>query len=351
MKIHFAAFILLLFLVSCNQKEIKKTSINDVKIETIYEDSISIRAIEVWNDSTLWFASDQGKFGVLIGKTPKIAQLRYNDSLLTVRSIAKTQSSIFILSSGNPAVLYKTYFDGNEVSLMSDVYLEEGEKVFYDSMVFWDDLNGIAIGDPTENCMSVLITTNSGLTWKKISCESMPKTVDGEAAFAASNTSVSVFGNHAWIASGGKIARVFHTADLGKTWEVFDTPIISGESMTGIYSIAFADEKNGIIFGGNWNVKQNNTGNKAVTKDGGKTWRLVSEGKNPGYRSCVQFLPNSKGKEMVAIGSEGIDYSADGGETWKNLSSEGFYTLRFVNDSLAFAAGKGRISKLIFKRE
>lgn len=351
MKTHFSGFFLLLSIVACNKKETKITSVSGVTMETLYEDSISIRAIEVWNDSTLWFASDQGKFGTLIGKNPKVAELRYNDSLLTVRSIAKAGNAVFLLSSGNPAVLYKTYFDGNEVSLMSDVYVEEGEKVFYDSMVFWDELNGIAIGDPTGNCMSVLLTTNGGLTWRKIPCDNLPKTAEGEAAFAASNTSVAVSGSHAWIASGGKKARVFHSQDFGKTWEVFDTPIVSGESMTGIYSIAFYDGKNGIVFGGDWNNKNKNTGNKAITKDGGKTWRLVSNGKNPGYRSCVQYLPNSNGQELVAIGSEGVDYSSDGGETWKNLSPEGFYTIRFANDSLAFAAGKGRISKLAFKRD
>lgn len=351
MKTHFTGFFLLLSIVACNKKETKKTSVSGVTIETLYEDSISIRAIEVWNDSTLWFASDQGKFGALIGKNPKVAELRYNDSLLTVRSIAKAGNAVFLLSSGNPAVLYKTYFDGNEVSLMSDVYVEEGEKVFYDSMIFWDELNGIAIGDPTGNCMSVLLTTNGGLTWRKIPCDNLPETAEGEAAFAASNTSVAVSGSHAWIAGGGKKARVFHSPDFGMTWEVFDTPIVSGESMTGIYSIAFYDEKNGIVFGGDWNNKKKNTGNKAITKDGGKTWRLVSNGKNPGYRSCVQYLPNSNGQELVAVGSEGIDYSSDGGETWKNLSPEGFYTIRPVNGSLAFAAGKGRISKLAFKRD
>lgn len=89
----------------------------------------------------------------------------------------------------------------------------------------------------------------------------------------------------------------------------------------------------------------------AITKDGGMTWRLVSNGKNPGYRSCVQYLPDSGGQELVAVWSEGIDYSPDGGKTWENLSREGFYTIRFVNDSLAFAAGKGRISKLVFRRD
>ena len=35
--------------------------------------------------------------------------------------------------------------------------------------------------------------------------------------------------------------------------------------------------------------------------------------------------------------------------SWKKLSEEGFYTLRFANDSIAYAAGKGRIAKLRFR--
>ena len=33
----------------------------------------------------------------------------------------------------------------------------------------------------------------------------------------------------------------------------------------------------------------------------------------------------------------------------KHLSDEGFYTIRFLNDSIAYAAGKGRISILTFR--
>jgi photosystem II stability/assembly factor-like uncharacterized protein len=86
-----------------------------------------------------------------------------------------------------------------------------------------------------------------------------------------------------------------------------------------------------------------------MTKDGGKTWESIASGRAPGYRSCVQFVPNSEGKELVAVGFKGIDYSSDFGSTWTHLSDEGYYTIRFVNDSVAFAAGKGRISQLIFR--
>jgi photosystem II stability/assembly factor-like uncharacterized protein len=60
-------------------------------------------------------------------------------------------------------------------------------------------------------------------------------------------------------------------------------------------------------------------------------------------------MPNSNAKKLVAVGFKGIDYSNDAGETWRHLSDEGFYTIRFVNDSVAYAAGKGRLSKLLFR--
>jgi hypothetical protein len=49
------------------------------------------------------------------------------------------------------------------------------------------------------------------------------------------------------------------------------------------------------------------------------------------------------------IGFKGIDYSNDGGMTWEHLSDEGFYTLRFLDEDTAIAAGNGRVSKIQFK--
>jgi hypothetical protein len=41
------------------------------------------------------------------------------------------------------------------------VYEEIHEKVFYDSMRFWNDRDGIAIGDPTQDYLSILIRTTA----------------------------------------------------------------------------------------------------------------------------------------------------------------------------------------------
>ena len=334
-------------LFSCTSE--KSNSFSKVTITPIFQDSLSIRAIAPISEDQVWFAANKGRVGFIDGTIPKLANIKYGDSLLQFRAIAVRTNAVFVMSVGNPGVLYKISVDKNEASAIEEVYVEKGEKVFYDAIAFWDDKEGIAMGDPTENCLSIIITRDGGNHWEKIPCSNLPKTEDQEAAFAASNTNIAIVKDHVWIASGGKRARVFHSADRGVTWEVFNTPIIQGKAMTGIYSIAFYDEKIGVVFGGNWDKKDFNEGNKAITHDGGKTWKLVSNGAGPGYRSAVAFVPGTNGNGLVAVGSPGISYSADQGATWIELSSEGFYALAFVNDSLAFASGRNKISRLYFQ--
>jgi len=336
-----------ILLFSCEINPAKKFT--SVTIERVFTDSLSIRAINPISVDKVWFAANAGRIGLIDSLTPKLATIKYEDSLLHFRAIAATSDAVFVLSIASPGVLYKIGFNEKEATNIEEVYIEKSEKVFYDAIAFWDDKEGIAMGDPTEDCLSIIITRDGGNHWKKLPCDLIPKSEIGEAAFAASNSNIALYKNHVWIATGGLRARVFHSSDRGKSWKVFDTPIIQGKAMTGIYSIDFFDEKKGIIFGGNWEDKKYNEGNKAITYDGGVTWNLVSNGKGPGYRSSVRFVPGSKGKGLVAVGSLGISFSNDSGDTWIELSIEGFYAIEFVNDTLAFASGRNKISRLIFK--
>ena len=342
------AVIAVLAFVSCEKKT--EIEINSVKITPVFIDSLSIRALHPLDENRVWFAADNGKVGLIDGDIPKLAVIKYSDSLLHFRSIAATNEAVFVLSIASPAVLYKIGFNGSEATNIEEVYKETGDEVFYDSMKFWNDEEGIAIGDPIGDCMSVIITRDGGNNWEKLPCEILPKVEKGEAAFAASNSNIAIYGDNAWVATGGKKSRVMHTDDKGKTWEVYDTPMVSGKAMTGIYSIDFWDANNGIIFGGNWEDKSLNEKNKAITDDGGKSWKLIANGKAPGYRSSVKYIPSTQGRGIVAVGSPGISFSGDGGKHWKKLSNEGFFAIEFVNDSVAFASGNKRISKLVFKK-
>ncbi|WP_370101214.1 WD40/YVTN/BNR-like repeat-containing protein [Xanthomarina gelatinilytica] len=335
------------FMVSCKDEEtFIPRDFNTVEIETILEDSLlSIRAIDILNDGSLTFAANNGAYGLYDPKKEswQISKQVYDTLQLEFRSVAHTTSDFFMLSVGNPAMLFKTGDQGT----MELVYFEEHPKVFYDSMIFWNDQEGIAIGDTTEDCLSIIITRDGGNTWHKLSCDVLPKAKEAEGAFAASNTNIAVKGNNTWIATTA--GRVYFSEDKGKSWSVVQTPVINAKETEGIYSMAFYDDMNGFAIGGDYTNPESNTANKIITKDGGNTWTLIASGKEPGYRSCVQYVPNGNGKELVTVGFKGIDYSKDGGDSWKSISKEGFYTLRFLNDSVAYAAGQKRISKLMFK--
>ncbi|MEC5166049.1 photosystem II stability/assembly factor-like uncharacterized protein [Flavobacterium sp. PL11] len=345
--------LLVFFITSCNIlvykiKEFENVVFKAITIDTLFQDKISIRAIQI-DKNKIWYAADKGRFGYFntdtnLKKEIEIAQ----DSLnLEFRSIAHTTANVFILNVGNPALLYKIAKKDLQLKL---VYQESNEKVFFDSMQFWDENDGIAMGDPVSNCLNIILTKDGGETWNKIPCEKLPEIEQGEAAFAASNTNITVKGNKAWIVSGGKRSRVFHSSNRGESWKVYETPIVQGNAMTGIFTADFYDKRNGFIAGGNYEAQSQNFANKAISKNGGKTWKLIAENKGFGYASCVQYVPESKGKGLVVVGTSGVHYSADAGTTWKQLSTDPkFYTVRFVNKNTAIAAGKDKVVRFNFK--
>lgn len=323
------------------EKEVFKT-INSVAIETIHQDSLmNVRALEL-KIKDVYLATSKGQTFVLRNNEMDLEEVFEKDTIHkpNFRALACTSTSIFTISIGNPGVLYK---DGVVV------YKEVHEAVFYDALEFWNEQEGIAIGDTTDDCLSIIITRDGGNSWEKLPCDLLPKGNFG--AFAASDTNIAIVGNDTWVATGGKVSHVLFSSDKGKTWSVYDTPIIQGVDTTGIYSIDFYDENLGFAIGGDYTKPEGNLNNKIRTSDGGKTWQIVAENKGPGYRSCVQFMPNGDGKKIVTVGVKGIDYSDDFGDSWRHLSDASFYTLRFMNDSTAYAAGNGSVAKLIFKHK
>ncbi|WP_046744808.1 WD40/YVTN/BNR-like repeat-containing protein [Kordia zhangzhouensis] len=350
MRIVFLLILSILFF-SCSEKKRNTKNIKtytSVTIDSIFTDSISIRALAVTSEGNLVYGGNKTTIGYYDAKSNLHTNLlkgAISDSInVSFRAVAHVNETTFGISIVNPALLYKISKQGT-VTL---VYKESHEKVFYDAIAFWNEQEGIAIGDPTESCISIIITRNGGNTWEKVSCEALPKALEGEAAFAASNTNISIVGDKVWVATGGKASRILYSKDKGKTWQVFNTPIIQGIETTGMYSVDFYDANNGFAIGGDYTQPTINEANKIRTADGGKTWELVAKNSGPGYRSCVQYIPNGEAANLVAVGFKGIDYSNDGGNTWTHLSDEGFYTIQFVNDSIAYAAGKNRIAKLLF---
>ncbi|MGS2726953.1 WD40/YVTN/BNR-like repeat-containing protein [Psychroserpens sp. BH13MA-6] len=332
---------------------------NSVQIEPlVVDEGLNIRALEIVDSIGPIYLSSTGSLGILMNSTlfNHVDSLKgrpfyhhqinlSTDSLkLNFRALAVRQNQGFGITIGNPALVFKLNADLEKNKI---VYREAHPKVFYDAMEFWNDEEGIAIGDAMDGCLSVIITRDGGETWTKLHCDDLPQASEGEGAFAASDTNIAIVGDKTWVATTS--GRIYYSDDKGHTWQVFDTPIVKEKPTEGIYSLDFYDALQGFAIGGDYTKPADSSANKIRTNDGGKTWHLAAENSSPGYRSCVQYVPNSEGKQLVAIGFKGIDYSSDSGDTWSHFSDEGFYTIRFLNDSVAYAAGNGRISKLTFR--
>ncbi|MCK0131178.1 oxidoreductase [Flavobacteriaceae bacterium F08102] len=342
MKILTAFLTFSLLIASCSKAYIPR-SIQSVDIIEFPMEASSIRAITTQADSLLYYATSDGKIGILTPEFKKLNEITVKEDSITphFRAIASNGSVIYALSIGNPALLYR-YQDGKATL----VYREDHPAIFYDAMRFYDDQNGLAIGDPTDGCLSVIVTHDGGQTWKKIPCDNIPSMREGEAAFAASNGNIATIGSEAWVATGGTKSRIFYSNDYGETWTVRETPMMAGGKMTGSYAVAFHDRMNGLLVGGDWDKKEDQRASKAKTTDGGKTWSLVSPGKGPGYRSSVQYVPGTQGKEVFSVSSTGISYSNDAGNTWTEVSNQGYYSIRFVNKNFAWLSGNNKIAKM-----
>ena len=347
----FIIFVIVIFVFNpmkiTAQNSMPKT-VQSISIDTIFKDNISIRAI-LMDKNKVWYAADKNRFGYYdLVKNKRIERKISFDSLqLEFRSIAQTDKAIFILSIGNPGLLYK--INKNDLSTTL-VHKEVHEKVFYDAIQFWNNKEGIAIGDPIQDCFSILITRDGGNSWNKTTCENLPKIDEGEAFFAASNTNICIKGSKTFIVSGGNKSRVFVSENKGISWKVFETPISQGHAMTGIFSADFFNEKIGIIVGGNYEEQSDNSANKAITFNGGKTWKLIGVNESFGYSSCVQFVPNSSGEKLVSVGTSGLYHSNNQGASWnKLLEDKDLYTIRFQNGSTAFTAGKNKLLRIDFK--
>ncbi len=265
-------------------------------------DSSNIRAIKAIDENTLYFADAKGNIGKTSnsGKTWELIPVKYSEKITpNFRSIDVVKDTVFALSIGNPGLLFKIY--GKKIRL---VYKEEHPKVFYDALQFFPDgKHGIAVGDPTEDCPSILVTSDYGNTWHKTPCNQLPKFEKGEAFFAASNTNIKIIEDNIWVVSGGTKARVLKSENKGETWEIHNTPIIQGKGAQGMYSIDFNNKLNGITIGGDYANPNKNIANKAITKDGGKTWKLIAMVKLRGIKAVFntfltptawKFLPLEK---------------------------------------------------------
>lgn len=312
--------------------------------KTIFEDKISIRAIEL-HDHKVWYSGTDSKFGYVDLKDHKNQkQIKLSDKKLEFRTLAQDRNSFYAINIISPAYFFKI----DKKDLKSQIVFTDTTKTaFYDALHFVNDKLAFTFSDSDPDNMLKLAVLKNG-KWSMF--KNNVKLQSGEAAFAASNTNIASSKNYLWIATGGKASRILRLNLKNENTEVFETPFVQGDGAQGMYSIDFFGDQFGIAVGGDYTKQTENINNIATSYDAGKTWQIQASGKNAGYTTCVKIKPGSKGKEIISVGDQHISYSSDFGKTWKKISDEkGLFVCDWVDDHSIVLAGNGRITLMKLK--
>jgi photosystem II stability/assembly factor-like uncharacterized protein len=256
---------------------------------------------------------------------------------------ALNEGTAFIASAGEAEKgLARILATGDAGRHWNVSYVTEEKGVFLDAIAFWDAGNGIALSDPVDGAFVILVTSDGGRSWTRIPAQDLPRVLPGEAAFAASGSSLVVRGSRdAWIGTGGGgRARVMRSTNRGRSWSVVDVPVHAEGSSAGIFGLAFLDGRRGIAVGGDYTKPNLQSSSVALTNDGGRTWSTVPA-PPPAYLSAVAF---ASAADVVAVGLAGTFISRDGGLHWTRTDTVPLNTVRF-RARKGFAVGpRGRVA-------
>ena len=317
------------------------------------ETKSDFRGLHVYSADDVWVSGSKGTIANTFdgGENWHVHQVAGAEELDFRDIHAIDDGTVVAITSGTPARVYRTTSGGSNWSLC---YENTDERVFLDSVAFLDDKRGIVMGDPIGDGLYLLATRDAGKTWRPF--KQVPRVRPGEAGFAASGTNmISIDGKKVFIGLGSHLegqasqtSRILFTVDSARTWKKTDVPIARSPS-AGIFSICFANKKNGVAVGGDYKRPDDSSSNYSVTSDGGRTWSTPALREPPtGFRSCVSvWLKYGREINMIAVGPNGTDRSTDLGQKWHRISNEGFHSVDFAPDGrFGWAVGaKGRIAK------
>ncbi len=240
------------------------------------------------------------------------------------RDLLVFKNKLYAMTSGTLGTLIE-YKEHN----IKPLIVEPG--AFFDDIAA--DKTGIALlGDPFPKAFYLKYISPKTEIGTSIQIPNLPD----EACYAASGTTAQFLtgGDYVFVSGGPSTVRFFrfNWTDTAQVTSV-NLPLAKAEG-AGPFSVFFWSDLEGVCVGGNYMKPTEISGTACFTNDGGKTWFAAS---TLGYRSCV----TGNKKLLLTCGTNGIDYSLDGGKTWSVFQKGNFCALLLEKNTLYATTNRG----------
>jgi len=228
-------------------------------------------------------------------------------------------NAYFILSTSNLKGIYMTTDGGDNWSKQTTGFNQSSS--FPDVIHFWNENEGVAIGDASPNPnFEIYTTSNGGTQWNRVPDSNMPAG-NNEGTYN-SQESFKIVGNSILFLTN--TARIFKSDNKGDTWSVINTPFHN--SIDSTISFDFKDNSNGIIsYCSNDGLQHK----MYKTTNGGQTWDSIS---TTNYYQRIKYIPALNAYCSMDING-GLSYSCNDGQTWTSVSYFNYNKIRSVGYS------------------
>jgi len=298
----------------------------------------SFRAIRS-HGSHIWMS---GTRGTVIhssdgGEKFTVSQVPGADSL-DFRDLAILDDKTVLLMSAGPAENGAAKIFRTENGGMSwELAFQIKEKGYFFDAIIWEGKQGLILSDPAGPFYGLIRINNKGRNYQLLNPTSHPELQKGEAAFAASGSSLQKTKNGYYIVTGGgEKARVLSSKDA-LNWESIFAEIPGGEG-TGFFSLGVRDAKNLWIGGGNYARIKEGPVPLLESKNAGMSWSKVAGA--PAY--YVEKILWAKPYWILSGPAESSAFDPMN-KRWISLGKTPYHNICQVGDRIYGVGGRGQI--------
>jgi hypothetical protein len=257
---------------------------------------------------------------------------------LDFRDLAILDDKTVLLMSAGPAENGAAKIFRTENGGMSwELAFQIKDKGYFFDAIIWEGKQGLILSDPAGPFYGLIRINNKGRNYQLLKPTNHPELQKGEAAFAASGSSLQKTKNGYYIVTGGgEKARVLFSKDA-LNWERIFAEIPGGEG-TGFFSLGVRDPKNLWIGGGTYARIKEGPVPLLESKNAGISWSPVAGA--PAY--YVEKILWAKPYWILSGPAESSVFDPIN-KRWMSLGKSPYHNICQVGDRIYGVGGRGQI--------